>query len=152
MKEVYDKTKELKKETTTLNNEYIKSKKDFCIEKIEIFKFITEQELKNVDVILDILKLTTSLSISIFVASLTTTYFSKEIYIIIYINIVLIVLLVMFIVARNKVLLRSKTTILDVLKESDIIMCDDIILKCTNIKEELKKLKEQRSLIKDLKK
>ena len=141
VKKINNEFEKFKKEVTSTENKFIKYKKDFCVEKIEVFKFIAKQELKNIDVILDILKFTTSLSISIFVASLTTTYFSKEIYIIIYINTILIILLVMFIVARNKILSNNKTILFKVLEESNTIMCDDIILKCNDFKEKLKEFK-----------
>ena len=88
------------------------------------------------------------MSISIFIASLTTTYFSEKIIIIFFINIISIALLIIFIIRRNKILSEIQTTLLGILKESDIIICEDIILKLSDFNKRLKELKKQRNSIK----
>jgi len=149
IREVRDKVNKLDKEITTFNDKFIKVTKDFCNEEIGIYKFITEQELKNIDAILDILKLTTSLSLSIFIASLTTTYFSEKTDSIIIINVLSIFLLIIFIIERKRTLSKSKTTLLKVLQESNTVTRDYINFICNDIN---KKLKEQKNSIKDLQK
>ena len=146
---IYNETEKLKKEQLSFKDKSFKAMKDVYIEQMDIYKFIAEQELKNIDVILDILKVTTSLSISLFIASLTTPYFNEKIGIIILLNFILIILLVMFINARNKILSKSKTILLEVFKESTDITHFDINLGNNDIEERIKKLK---NLIKDLQK
>ncbi len=148
-REISNKVNELNKKATVLKDKCAKAIKDSYIEEIAIRKFITEQELKNIDVILDILKVATSLSISIFIASLTTTYFNEKIYIIICINIISAILLIAFIDARNKILLKSKTTLLNIFNKSTIETFKDVLSETEKIKL---KLAEQKNLIKDLQK
>jgi hypothetical protein len=108
--------------------------------------------LKNVDVIIDILKLTTSLSVSMFIASLTTTYFNEKIYIIIIISIISITLLGIFIDARNSISLKGEKTLLEILNKSTVITYDnmllkrdDVKLKCNDINKRLEELKNKKT-------
>ena len=145
-KEIYDKVKELNNKTFALENKKTKTIKDTYIEEIEIYKFVIEQKLKNIDVILDILKLTTSLSISILIASLSTTYFNVNIIAVVGINIVTICLLILFIKKRKAVLEQSETTLFEVFNESVTITLKDLLSERNRINLEFKKI------IKDLKK
>ena len=138
------------KEVINFEKELTKAMKSLFIEETEIQKFIIEQRLKNIDVIIDILKLTTSLSVSMFIASLTTTYFNEKIYIIIIINIISITLLGIFINARNSISLKGEKTLLEILNKSKItthdvmlLKKDNIKLKCNDINKKLKKLKNK---------
>jgi len=145
-KEIYDKVKELNNKTFALENKKTKTIKDTYIEEIEIYKFVIEQKLKNIDVILDILKLTTSLSISILIASLSTTYFNVNIIAVVGINIVTICLLILFIKKRKAVLEQSETTLFEVFNESVTITLKDLLSERNRINLEFKKI------IKDLQK
>ena len=139
--EIYNEVEKLKeesadieKEVANFEKESTKAMKSLCIEETEIQKFIIEQKLKNIDVIIDILKLTTSLSVSMFIASLTTTYFNEKIYIIIIISIISTTLLGIFIDARNSISLKGEKTLLEILNKSNTITLDVMLLKRDNIK------------------
>ena len=128
--------------------------KNFYTEELGISKFIMEHNLKNIDVILDILKVTTSLSISLFIASLTTIYFNEKTGIIILLNFVLIILLIIFIKKRKDILLNGKKDLqkiidklYDITNETLLSELDKIKLNNTD-----KKLKEQKKIFNNLKK
>ncbi len=143
---------EAKKEMSNFNNKLNKNIKDSYTEELEISKFIMEHDLKNIDVILDILKITTSLSVSLFIASLTTPYFNEKISIIILINFILIILLVIFIEKRKDVLSDGKINlfkIIDKLHETtkDALLSEidnRITPKHNNIQEKINKIKSQK--------
>ncbi|NOQ68325.1 hypothetical protein GQ568_02705, partial [Patescibacteria group bacterium] len=129
--------KEAKKEMLNFNNKLDNKIKDSYTEELEISKFIMEHDLKNIDVILDILKVTTSLSISLFIASLTTPYFNEKVGIIILLNFILIILLIIFIEKRKSILLKWKGILLGIFKESSNITRDNINFQHSEINKEL---------------
>ena len=161
--EVYSEVEKLKKESANiikkmanLEQESIKDWAGLRTEEMELYKFIIKQELKNVDVILNILKLSTSLSISILIASLSTNYFNVNIEVIIGINLISIILLIIFINARNSISLKGKKTLLEILEKSTTTTCNTMLVKSDGIKLKInnnkKELKEQKKIFNNLKK
>ena len=144
--------KEAKKEMSNFNNKLGDDMKNFYTEKLGIFKFIMEHDLKNIDVILDILKITTSLSVSLFIASLTTPYFNEKIGIIISLNFILIILLVIFIKKRKDILLNGKIDLLKTIEALYDITANTLLSelngritpKHKNIQEKINKIKSQK--------
>ena len=123
--------------------------KKFYIEKLEIFKFILNHDLKHIDVILDILKITTSLSMSLLIASLTTSYFSEKFGIIILLNIILIILIAIFIKKRKSILFNGKDGLIEIIEEFYNITGDTLLSELDNrieprhndIQKEINKIK-----------
>jgi len=163
IKKLYNEFEKLEKESANTQKEIddfgnisFKATKDVLIEEMEVRKFITEQELKNIDVILNILKLITSLSISIFIASLTTVYFNEKVYIIIFINLLSAGSLAIFIDARKNILEKNKKILLKIFKKSAITTYNNMLTKSENIQSKLndnkKKVKEEKRIIKNLQK
>ena len=114
-----------------------------------------EHDLKNIDVILDILKVTTSLSISLFIASLTTTYFNEKVNIIILLNFILIILLVIFIKKRKDILLDGKKDLHKIIGKLYDITNETLLSeldKINKINVTDKKFKKQKEIIKNLQK
>jgi len=151
-KKICSEVDEFSKKVDEFESISLKAIKDVFIEKTEIRKFITEQELKNIDVILDILKLITSLSISIFVASLTTAYFNEKIHIIIFINLLFVGLLAIFIDVRKDILEKNKKILLEIFEKSDATTRDGILAKakdfkskCNIINTKLKELNNEKT-------
>ena len=140
------------KKTDNFLDEFVKVMNNNSVKEIEVYKFITEQELKNIDVILNILKLVTSLSISIFIASLTTNYFNGKIDIIITINIISIILLITFILVRNNILLKNKTILLEAFKKSATVTLNTLLSKHDKIRSEYNYINKKHKIIKDFKK
>lgn len=144
--------KESKKEMSNFNNKLGDDIKSFYTEKLGISKFIMEHDLKNIDVILDILKITTSLSISLFIASLTTPYFNEKIDIIISLNFILIILLVIFIKKRKDILSNGKIDLLETIEalyditENTLLseLDNRITPKHKNIQKKINKIKSQK--------
>lgn len=142
--------KEAKKEMSSFSNKVSENIKGSYTEELDISKFIMEHDLKNIDVILDILKVTTSLSISLFIVSLTTLYFNEKQFIfIILINLTLIILLVIFIKKRKDVLSDGKINLFKIIDKLHNVI-EDILLseldnKITprhkNIQEKINKIK-----------
>ena len=124
--------KEAKKEMLNFNNKLDNKIKDSYTEELEISKFIMEHDLKNIDVILDILKVTTSLSISLFIASLTTPYFNEKIGIIIFLNFILIILLVIFIKKRKDILSNGKINLFKIINKLHNIAEDTLLSELDN--------------------